>query len=70
MSHTMGEGCRELTSPAPLRTGEKACLWCGGYGANPAPRDAAGITYFNPIPCYECGGSGKTPARNPKENDW
>lgn len=53
-----GEGCRALTSPVPLIGSQAHCPYCSGYGATQAPRNDPSCTYFNPIPCWQCGGTG------------
>lgn len=52
------EGCRALTSPVPLIGSQAHCPYCSGYGATPAPRNDPSCTYFNPIPCWQCDGTG------------
>ncbi len=52
------EGCRELTSLVPLRSGERHCYYCSGYGAHPIPFDVRS-TQVNPERCYCCNGTGK-----------
>lgn len=56
------EGCRELTSQAPLKPGETHCPFCYGFGARPVNKQISN-TGTKPEKCYKCSGTGKTKLR-------
>jgi DnaJ-class molecular chaperone len=62
MSHYT-EGCRALTSVAPVREDEESCPWCAGFGAHPVNKSDPGETRVNPERCRHCAGRGVVPRK-------
>ena len=58
MSHQT-EGCRQLSSPVPLKEGEQHCPFCAGFGAHPINKRDTTRSQFNPDKCHRCNGTGK-----------
>lgn len=52
------QGCKALTSPVPLKQGERHCVYCAGYGAHPIMFDPH-FSQFDPRSCGHCLGMGK-----------